>query len=139
LSRRRFEDTWRGRASSRYPSKKTLIQRFSAVTAPILAVSVADDEFGTVPAIERLLKYFHRSGRYHLRISPQVIGEERIGHFGFFHSRFEKTLWPIALTWLTTGRIEVDWPGELISCAEGQPLSPGTAIAPANERRWRQL
>ena len=47
LSRRRFEDTWRGRASRRYPNKKTLVQRFSAVTAPILAISVTDDEFGT--------------------------------------------------------------------------------------------
>jgi predicted alpha/beta hydrolase len=139
LSRERFEDTWRSRASSRYPSKATLVQRFSAVTAPILAVSVADDEFGTPPAIERLLKYFRCSTRHRIRISPQAISEKQIGHFGFFHSRFEKTLWPIALTWLTTGRIEVGWPGELISSAEGQRLSSGPAIAPTDERRWRRL
>ena len=132
LSRRRFEDTWRGRASSRYPSKKTLVQRFSAVTAPIPAISVADDEFGTTAAIERLLQYFRRSSRHHVRISPHAVGEKQIGHFGFFHSRFEKTLWPIALTWLTTGCIEVDWPGELISSAKGQPLRLGTEIAPAD-------
>jgi hypothetical protein len=58
LSRERFEDTWRGRSSVCYPDKHALVQHFAGVTAPILAVSVTDDEFGTVPAVERLLAYF---------------------------------------------------------------------------------
>jgi hypothetical protein len=82
-----------------------IINPFTAVTAPILAVGIMDDEFGTVPALERLLAYFDRSPRIHLRISPQSIQEPQIGHFGFFNSRFEHKLWPLPLEWLTAGRI----------------------------------
>lgn len=96
FSRARIEDTWRGHA---------LAQQFAAVTAPTLAVSVTDDEFGTVPAVERLLAWFTHSPATHLRISPQEIAEPAIGHFGFFHSRLEQKLWHIPLEWLQCGRI----------------------------------
>lgn len=77
-----------------------LRQRFAQVTAPTLALSMTDDPFGTVAAIERLLANFTQSTKQHLRISPDEIGVANIGHFGFFHSRFKDTLWPIALQWL---------------------------------------
>ena len=32
FSRQRFEDTWRGRSSARYPDKHALVQQFAAVT-----------------------------------------------------------------------------------------------------------
>jgi predicted alpha/beta hydrolase len=115
LSRERFEDTWRGGAASRYPDKQVLVRQFAAVTAPTLAVSVTDDEFGTVAAVERLLAYFRQSPRTHLRLSPRSIREPAIGHFAFFHSRFEETLWRIPLAWLTSGRLPADHPGERIS------------------------
>ena len=115
FSRERFEDTWRGRSQAHYPDKETLVQQFGTVTAPTLAVSVTDDEFGTIPAIERLLAYFSRSDRTHLRISPQSIAEPTIGHFGFFDSRYEQKLWQIPLEWLRSGKLSADSPGELIS------------------------
>jgi predicted alpha/beta hydrolase len=115
FSAERFEDTWRGRASARYPDKQALVQQFAALTAPTLAVSVTDDEFGTVPAIERLLAYFRQSERTHLRISPPSIVEPAIGHFGFFHSRFEQKLWRVPLEWLKSGRLPADFPGVLIT------------------------
>jgi len=120
FSRERFEDTWRGRASARYPDKHLLVQRFAAVTAPTLAVSVTDDDFGTVPAIERLLAYFSSSPRTHLRISPTAINEPAIGHFSFFNRRFEQKLWQIPLEWLKFGRISANCPGVLIT-ADGRP------------------
>ncbi len=123
FSRKRFEDGWRGRSSARHPDKQLLVRQFAAVTAPTLAVSTTDDEFGTVAAIERLLAYFTRSDRHHLRLSPQSIGEPSIGHFAFFHSRFERTLWPIALEWLQSGRIPAEGPGRLIR--PGEPLGAG--------------
>jgi predicted alpha/beta hydrolase len=115
FSRERFEDSWRGRSSARYPDKRALVQQFAAVTAPILAVSVTDDEFGTVPAVERLLAYFNHSPRTHLRISPQSIAEPVIGHFGFFNSRFEQKLWQVPLEWLKFGRVPAGCPGVLIT------------------------
>lgn len=70
------------------------------VRAEILAISLTDDPFGTVAAVERLLGYFTGSRCTHRRIAPQEIGEQTVGHFAFFHSRFEARLWPIALAWL---------------------------------------
>lgn len=115
FSRKRFEDTWTGRESIRYPDKSALMKQFLAITASTLAVSVTDDEFGTISAVERLLKYFGHSPRTHLRISPKSIAEPSIGHFNFFNIRFENKLWQIPLTWLELGQVSPDWPGELIT------------------------
>lgn len=90
----RFER--RGRAQHR-------VAAMAAVTAPILALSVTDDEFGTEAAVGRLLAYFTGSARTHLRLAPASLGLEAIGHFAFFHERFRDTLWPIALGWLSRG------------------------------------
>ncbi len=79
---------------------ETLARRFATVTAPILALGTQDDPFGTVNALNRLLAYYTNSPTQHLRVAPQEIGVESIGHFAFFHSRFERTLWPLALAWL---------------------------------------
>lgn len=81
------------------------LRQFDAVTAPILAVGISDDEFGTVAAIDRLLARFRHSAGTHLRIAPAAVGEAQIGHFAFFHSRFEATLWPLALHWLQSGEV----------------------------------
>ena len=85
--------------------------RFLDDIAPMLAISLEDDAFGTVPAIERLLGYFPDSPRIHVRLAPQAIGATEIGHFAFFHSRFEHTLWPLAVAWLQSGRLSgsVTW------------------------------
>lgn len=102
FSRPKFEDTWRGVAGSRYPDKEALVQQFAKIEAPILAIDVEDDEFGTPQAIERLHAYFTSSEITRFRISPRAIGEQSIGHFGFFNRRFASTLWPIALRWLNS-------------------------------------
>jgi predicted alpha/beta hydrolase len=128
-----MEDTPRGVAadwgarSARYedrPSGKLALQAgglpFDRVRAPILAISLTDDPFGTVAAIERLLRYFTGSRRTHLRIAPRDIGVSSVGHFAFFHSRHADTLWPIALQWLRAGSLAADTPGEVValSCSK---------------------
>ena len=87
---------------------------FAAVTAKTLAISLSDDPYGTVAAIERLLSYFSRSANTHLRIDPQDIGEQQVGHFGFFRSPYQATLWPIALSWLQHGELTPDHPGRQV-------------------------
>jgi predicted alpha/beta hydrolase len=119
-SRERFEEIRRGRGAPSL-SKAALQQRFAALTAPILAVSVTDDAFGTIAAIERPLAYFEQSPRTHLRIAPDSVGEQTIGHFGFFHSRFEPTLWQIPLSWLRSGEIASAPTGIVISTRPGRP------------------
>ncbi|MHC8316685.1 alpha/beta hydrolase family protein [Pseudomonas sp. LB3P31] len=90
------------------------VTSFSAVRAQVLAISVSDDPYGTIPAIERLLGYFTHSRKTHLRIAPEDIGQAEVGHFAFFRSAYQATLWPIALTWLQSGELAPDTPGRLV-------------------------
>lgn len=110
-----FEDMWR-RSSFRIPEAElqALTERFATVRGETLAVSFADDEFGTIPAIQRLLRYYRNSPRTHLHIEPQDIGHASVGHFSFFHSRFESSLWHLPLEWLRYGRLPVDMPGCIV-------------------------
>ena len=87
---------------------------FAALKAKILAISISDDPYGTIPAIERLLGYFTGSANTHLRIAPEDIGEKEVGHFAFFRSAYQATLWPIALSWLQHGELAPDTPGQTV-------------------------
>lgn len=100
----------------RRPSGKAMLARtgqlpFANVRAQTLAISISDDPYGTIAAIERLLSYFSHVPKTHLRIAPQDIGEQQVGHFAFFRSAYQATLWPIALNWLQTGKLAPDTPG----------------------------
>ena len=103
---------YEGRPSGRRLAAKRSGQPFAQVSAAILAISVSDDPFGTVTAIERLLGYFSNSPRTHLRLHPEDIGEAEIGHFSFFHSRFESRLWPLLLHWLQHASLAPNSPGQ---------------------------
>jgi predicted alpha/beta hydrolase len=110
----RFEDTWqRGPRALPPEARQALAQGFGRLRGATLALSVTDDEFGTIPAIRRLLDYYTHSPRTHLHIHPSSIGVADIGHFAFFHSRFESSLWPLALSWLQDGRLLPAPAGEL--------------------------
>ena len=100
----------------RRPSGRAMLARtgqlpFANVRAQTLAISISDDPYGTIAAIERLLSYFSHAPKTHLRIAPQDIGEQQVGHFAFFRSAYQATLWPIALNWLQTGKLAPDTPG----------------------------
>lgn len=88
---------------------------FARVKAQVLAISITDDPFGTVAAVERLLGYFKNSERTHLRIAPQDIGEKEVGHFAFFRSQYQDRLWPIALAWLQQGELAHGTPGHRVT------------------------
>lgn len=111
----RFEDIWRRGGARVLPDaeRDELVRRFAAVRADTLALSVSDDEFGTTSAIQRLLGYYRSSPRTHLHLRPEAIGQTAIGHFAFFHSRFEHDLWKIPLEWLRHGRLPQAPKGEV--------------------------
>lgn len=116
------------------PDRMVLTHRFGQVRAPILALGIEDDPFGTVPAIDRLLDYYGHSERHHLRLAPTAIGQDDIGHFAFFHQRFRESLWPIALDWLHNQTLPSPLPGTMSHrFPEGQPEDP--AIPPAEEKQ----
>lgn len=110
FSTARFEK----RSSARTISKTAGQLPFAGVTAQTLAISISDDPYGTIPAIDRLLGYFTGSTNSHLRIHPEDIGEEEVGHFAFFRSAYQATLWPIALAWLQNGELAPDTPGRRV-------------------------
>lgn len=101
--RARFLDTYRragGSCRLADTECEALQARFAAYTAPTLALSLTDDPYGTTAAIERLLSLYSGAPRWHLRLDPQAINATKVGHFAFFHARFESQLWPLARDWL---------------------------------------
>lgn len=81
------------------------LQHFGAMTGEILAIGLSDDPFGTPAALDRLLAYYTGARRTRVEITPESAGVAEIGHFAYFHDRFEATLWQDALAWLQDGRI----------------------------------
>lgn len=112
----RFEDAYQnGPRAMTLARRQQLVERFSQMKGETLALSITDDDFGTIPAINRLLDYFKNSPATHLRIAPSMLGFSEIGHFAFFNKRFKDSLWRIPLIWLRDGRIPDDAPGRLIA------------------------
>lgn len=111
----RFEDAWR-RGSLRLSEaeRAELVTRFAALRGQMLALSLSDDEFGTIPAIQRLLRYYRNSRVTHLHLAPAAIGAQAVGHFAFFHARFEHSLWRIPLAWLRHGTLPPGTPGQVL-------------------------
>ncbi len=95
----------RARMEASYPAveRDAVLGRFAAVRAPILAVGMADDEFGTVQAIGRGLAYYRGSPRCQVLLRPGDLGAEAVGHFNLFHTRHRQSFWQATLRWLSDG------------------------------------
>jgi predicted alpha/beta hydrolase len=84
-------------------ARQSVLDRFAAVTAPILALAMADDELGTLPAIRRTLAYYRNARITTVSLSPADFGFDQIGHFGLFHDRHADGFWRATLSWLQDG------------------------------------
>lgn len=112
----RFEDIYKsGPQALSQEERAQLVESFGRLMGPTLAVSVSDDEFGTIPAIHRLLGYYKNSPSTHMRIEPGALGQRAIGHFAFFNARYADSLWRIPLAWLLNGTVTDEVPGQLIT------------------------
>jgi predicted alpha/beta hydrolase len=83
--------------------RPTILARFAAVKAPILAVSMTDDEYGTPQAIRRGLDYYSGSPRHQIFLTPGDLGFDKVGHFDLFHARHRDGFWPATCSWLADG------------------------------------
>lgn len=73
------------------------LERFQRFEAPILALSVDDDAWGTARSVDALMRRYPNVERRHL--VPADFGLAKMGHFGFF--REESTpVWHTVLDWL---------------------------------------
>ena len=67
--------------------------QYAAVRTPIVSLSFADDEMMSLRNTESIHGFYSGAPRTMKRIAPGDIGAKRIGHFGFFRSAFEGSLW----------------------------------------------
>ena len=107
LGRKRIEDRlgpW---------ERQSILRRFASVKAPILAVSVSDDPFATMPAMDRSLSYFSGAKATKVMLHPADLDAEAIGHFDLFHDRHAAGFWLDTLLWLRDGINP--WPGRVFS------------------------
>jgi len=68
-------------------------RQFAGARFPVIALSISDDELMTERGTRVLLDCYENAPRQLQRIAPGDVGAKRIGHFGFFRSQFEPTLW----------------------------------------------
>jgi predicted alpha/beta hydrolase len=73
---------------------------FDRVKAPVISYSFEDDTIITKPAIDHLHTLYRAARVERRHVSPADVGEERIGHFGFFSERSRGTFWKESLEWL---------------------------------------
>ena len=66
---------------------------YAAVRLPIVSLSFSDDEMMSARNTESIHGFYTGAPRKMKRIAPGDIGASRIGHFGFFRSAFESSLW----------------------------------------------
>ncbi|MCD6042108.1 MAG: hypothetical protein K0R40_1711 [Burkholderiales bacterium] len=67
--------------------------QYAAVRTPIVSLSFSDDEMMSFANTESIHGFYAAAPRTMKRIAPQDIGAPRIGHFGFFRSAYERSLW----------------------------------------------
>jgi predicted alpha/beta hydrolase len=80
--------------------KESALRRFYSIRARTLAVRFTDDAFATEKATERILGLYQNCRATKMVLSPAVVGGQKIGHFGFFRSRFRDSLWVRIADWL---------------------------------------
>ena len=82
---------------------QTLLARFAAIRARTIALRFTDDPFATEEATERILGLYENVSATRLVLNTTDADGRKIGHFGFFSSRFRVTLWPRVLNALLAG------------------------------------
>jgi predicted alpha/beta hydrolase len=83
--------------------RRRILDRFAAVTAPILAVGVSDDVFATHAAMTRSLDYYSGAKATKVMLHPTDLDRESVGHFDLLHARHESGFWLDTLLWLRDG------------------------------------
>jgi predicted alpha/beta hydrolase len=79
-----------------------LLARFHAIRGRTLALRFADDPFATRAATDRVLGLYANAPSAQVMIGPDDVGGQKVGHFGFFRSRFRAILWPRVIHWLNS-------------------------------------
>ena len=104
-NRRRPEFWWNLRTQDGQVDRlrvNEIIERFLDIRAPTLALRFLDDAFATEAATIRVLALYKNCCPTQIAFGPHDVGGKKIGHFGFFRSRFQEALWPRVIDWITS-------------------------------------
>jgi predicted alpha/beta hydrolase len=75
-------------------------RHFAEVSTPLLSVAVHDDPWATPRAIRAHNAHFPNAPIKRCQVTQNPVENRPIGHFGFFRSRFSRTLWPGVIDWM---------------------------------------
>lgn len=73
---------------------------FARVKAPMRAISITDDDYAPKPAVDALHALYSGTLVERHHVSPRELEAQAIGHFGFFRSTFQDSLWRNVSTFL---------------------------------------
>ncbi len=76
------------------------LERYSRFSAPVLAYSIEDDNWGTARSVDAMMRAYPNLERRHL--DPARVKQKSIGHFGYFREGSDD-IWREAIAWLDTG------------------------------------
>lgn len=74
------------------------LDNYRKFTAPVLALSIDDDDWGTSQAVDDMMRAYRNVTRRHIR--PADYGLTRLQHLGFFREGAEP-IWRDTIEWLT--------------------------------------
>ena len=80
--------------------RQMILDRLAAFTGPLLAVTAADDPYGSVQAVNRSLGYYKGARTTLTVIAPADLGVSEIGHFDLFHAKHQQSFWAQTAAWL---------------------------------------
>lgn len=86
------------------PRFKLETRHFAALTAPVLSISISDDERAPPEAILPLLAKFTSAHVERRSVDTLHMGFGSIGHMGFFRSKTRDALWFPVLSWMLRHR-----------------------------------
>jgi predicted alpha/beta hydrolase len=77
-----------------------LREHFAGYTGPIRSYSFSDDADAPRAAVEDLIGCYTAAAIEWNHRTPEELGVQKIGHFGFFREQLRETLWVEAAAWL---------------------------------------
>lgn len=82
--------------------KKQVAEQFASVRIPLHFVNIMDDRLlAPAAATHALMHCYKNAVTSYQYIRPKDLGLKKIGHFGFFKSRFQKKLWSMPMFFFT--------------------------------------
>jgi predicted alpha/beta hydrolase len=77
--------------------------RYATLACPLRSLAISDDRFyAPRKPVEALVAMYGRTRSEVVTVTPEQAGVASIGHFGYFRAAHRATLWPEALSWLST-------------------------------------